>query len=151
MLVDTGILLRLFVPADPACPLIRTSIRRLRGEGVPLRTTFQNIAEFWNVSTRPFSARGGYGLASSVVEARLRFIERLFPVVSESLGSFRVWKDLVARHGLQGVSVHDARLVAIMLCEQHVQMLTLNAADFQRYSADGVRPLTPDDILAGLR
>lgn len=77
VLIDTGILLRLFVPADPVCQAIRDAVMHLRRHD-RVATTFQNIAEFWHVSTRPPTARGGYGLSPIVVEARVRFIERSF-------------------------------------------------------------------------
>jgi predicted nucleic acid-binding protein len=56
-LVDTGILLRGFVRQDPQYREIRRALLRLRRDSEELLTTFQNIAEFVNVSTRPTSAR----------------------------------------------------------------------------------------------
>jgi predicted nucleic acid-binding protein len=146
ILVDTGILLRAFVPADPECVVIRESLRRLMREREAMFTTAQNIAEFHNVSTRPVLARGGYGLSSSIVESRVHFLERVCRLVTESQESHVRWKEVVARHGVIGASVHDARLVAIMLTNNIPRILTLNEQDFRRYETEGIRVETPRSV-----
>ena len=60
--LDTGVLLRLFDCSDPSHVAIRQAVIRLKVRGERLVTTAQNIAEFWNVSTRRPTALGGYGL-----------------------------------------------------------------------------------------
>jgi hypothetical protein len=62
-LIDTGVLLRLFNRADASHLAIRRCLRELKMAGHRLAVSPQNIAEFWNVSTRPETARGGYGLS----------------------------------------------------------------------------------------
>lgn len=146
VLVDTGVLLRQFVPSDPECERIHQALKRLRHGGAPA-TTFQNIAEFWNVSTRPLSSRGGYGLPATVVEARVRFIERRFRVVTESFDSYVIWRDLVKKHALSGVAVHDARIAAILLSAGFGSILTLNPRDFRRYEADNISCVTPGEVI----
>jgi predicted nucleic acid-binding protein len=143
VLVDTGILLRSFVRTEPSYATIRRSFRDLRGRGEELVTTVQNIAEFSNVSTRPTSARGGYELSVAKVDLRIRFLERLCRRLYESEESYEIWRRLVAKHSIAGVSVHDARLVAIMLANQLNQILTLNDRDFRRFEPDGIVILSP--------
>ena len=48
----------------------------LRSNGVRLVTSPQDIAEFWNVSTRPATARGGYGRSIRDTERCVEFFER---------------------------------------------------------------------------
>jgi predicted nucleic acid-binding protein len=67
-LVDTGILLRGFARTDPQYSDIRRALLKLRRQGEEFLTSFQNIAEFVNVSTRPASARGGYGLSFEMTD-----------------------------------------------------------------------------------
>ena len=62
ILSDSGILLRLFEPRDPQHAIIRLAVDILIGRGEELVTAPQNVAEFWNVCTRPATARGGFGL-----------------------------------------------------------------------------------------
>lgn len=63
VLVDTGVLLRLIITSDPGHFEARRAIKLLRARGDKLVTLTQNAAEFWNVCTRPTSARGGLGLS----------------------------------------------------------------------------------------
>jgi predicted nucleic acid-binding protein len=147
-LVDTGILLRGFARNDSQYNEIRQALRKLRYQGEELLTSFQNIAEFHNVSTRPTAARGGYGLSNDVAQKRVAFIERACRVVTESPSSYGLWRDLLSRYGVNGVAVHDARLIAVMLDYGVRRMLTLNERDFRRYEPEGIRIATPQFILA---
>jgi predicted nucleic acid-binding protein len=145
-LLDTGILLRAFDSASPEFINVRKSLRRLRESGESMVVTIQNVAEFWNVSTRP-RINNGYGHSIERVRRRIAFIERNFPILSESAQSYSLWADLIADHRVTGVAVHDARLVAVMLAAGIPRMLTLNARDFQRFP--GVAAVTPEALLAG--
>src|SRR5262249_49486447 len=143
-LLDTGILLRLVDRSDPHHADIRHALRRARSRGDTPVTSFQNIAEFWNVCTRPASARGGYGLSVAEAERKVRLLERLFPILTESLAAYSIWRSLVVVHGVQGVQIHDARLVALMQTEGITHIVTLNGADFSRYP--GVVALSPTAV-----
>jgi predicted nucleic acid-binding protein len=61
-LADTGILLRFLLRNDPSYLAIRQAVRVLKARREELVVAPQNIAEFWNVCTRPTSARGGMDL-----------------------------------------------------------------------------------------
>lgn len=61
-LVDSNILIRWVQPADPDYPIVEAALSALVKSGVVLCYTSQNLAEFWNASTRP-AARNGYGLS----------------------------------------------------------------------------------------
>jgi predicted nucleic acid-binding protein len=134
VLLDSGILLRLVNRADPEHATIRAALRILKQRGDSLVTAPQNLAEFWNVCTRPASARGGYGLSVAQTTQRLRLLERLFQVLPETPASYPLWKQLVVAHGVMGVQVHDARLAALMEGQGVSHILTLNTADFARFS-----------------
>src|SRR5258708_5844088 len=114
ILIDTGILLRLLDRNDPQHALIRQALRLLRGRGDTFALSAQNAAEFWNVCSRPATARGGLGLTVQETERRLRVVERLFPVLADTTAAYPLWRQLVVRHGVMGAAVHDARLVAWM-------------------------------------
>jgi predicted nucleic acid-binding protein len=75
ILVDTGILLRLVIPSDALHSEVRRCIKVLRSRGERLVTLTQNIAEFWNVCTRPVEARGGYGFTVEVTARKIKLIE----------------------------------------------------------------------------
>ncbi|MBL9125145.1 MAG: type II toxin-antitoxin system VapC family toxin [Planctomycetaceae bacterium] len=141
VLIDTGILLRLFERNDPHHAAIRRALTQLRRQGEPLMTTAQNIAEFWNVSTRPASARGGFGHDGERTARRVRIIEQVCDVLTESAATYARWKELLSSHSIQGAAVHDARLAAVMLEHGVATILTLNSADFSRYS--GITATSP--------
>ena len=143
-LVDTGVLLKLINRADPAHQSVRKCLRTLRAAGDQFAIAPQSIAEFWNVSTRPVSARGGYGLPISETEHHLRVIERICDVIPDSPNLYAVWRQLVVSQAVKGVQVHDARLVAWMKTQAISHILTFNVSDFARYQ--GVVAKSPGDF-----
>ena len=58
MLVDTGILLRVFDTRSPDYRKLRRAVAQLLRDGEPFAVAVQNIAEFWNVCTRPEEKNG---------------------------------------------------------------------------------------------
>lgn len=147
-LVDTGVLLRLFDASDPEHQNIVSLFRLLRSRGDELIATAQNIAEFWNVSTRPAASRGGYGQSVHATDRRVRFLERLGRVLLPAPAEYAHWRDLLVTHSISGVSVHDARLVASMQAAGITRLISLNASDFKRYPE--VETLTPAGLLASM-
>src|SRR5215510_1419365 len=111
VLVDTGVLLRLMVRSDPSHTEARSAIRILKSRGDMLVALTQNAAEFWNVCTRPKSARGGYGLTVQETAKKLRIVERLIEIRPENQAAFQEWKSLVIAHSVRGAQVYDARIV----------------------------------------
>jgi predicted nucleic acid-binding protein len=109
-------------------------------------TTLQNISEFWNVSTRPMSARGGFGLTIEQAERRLRLLERFITVLPEPAGLYERWRELVLSQRVLGVQVHDAKIVAAMNLHGIQQILTFNGRDFSRYV--DVLVITPEQLPA---
>ncbi len=143
-LVDSNVLLRLLQRNDPHHSTIRQAVRTLLSRGDELCCAPQNIVEVWNVSTRPATARGGFGLTTAETERRLRLIERLFTVLDKTPAVYPEWRRLVVGHSVMGVQVHDARIVAVMNVHGITHLLTLNGADFARYA--GITYLAPDQV-----
>ena len=148
-LIDAGVWLRLFDRTDSEHANIRTALQRLRSARHSLATCAQNIAEFWNVSTRPKTARGGYGKSVDVTERRVEFIERFATVLDDSPAAYRQWRDLLSQYHIQGTAVHDARLVALMHTVGIQSIVTLNVGDFARYQ--GISVSQPRDIAVNLQ
>lgn len=93
----------------------------------------QNIAEFWNVATRPADLNG-LGLSHEEVLQEVSSIERLLTLLPDIPAIYPAWKEIVADNKVQGVKVYDARLVAIMTVYAVESVLTFNTEDFKRYS-----------------
>ena len=145
VLVDTGVLLRAFDNSSLEQRPILRAFRLLRLQGHSIVTTHQNIAEFWNVATRPVSARGGFGFPPDEAERRVATIEKLGKMLPFNQLCYGVWRQLLIAHNIVGVSVHDARLVATMHCYGITHLITLNDADFKRYT--GLVVWQPTDIV----
>jgi len=104
----------------------------------------QNIVELWNVSTRPATARGGFGLTTAETDRRVRLIERVFTILEETPAVYLEWRRLVVNYSVVGVQVHDARIVAVMNLHAVTHVLTLNSPDFSRYA--GIMCVAPDQV-----
>jgi predicted nucleic acid-binding protein len=145
VLADSGILLRLLEPTDPLHAAIDQAVRVLHARGDRIVIAPQNVAEVWNVCTRPATARGGYGLSIAETDRRLSIIEAVFAVLSEPSTAYRLWRSLVMAHAVQGKQVHDARLVALMQAHGIMDILTLNGSDFARFP--GITPIAPASLV----
>jgi predicted nucleic acid-binding protein len=71
-------------------------------------------------------------------------MEGFFTVLDESVAVYQAWKGLVESHGVSGVQVHDARLVAAMQVYNVSRILTFNAGDFTRYKQ--IEIITPQTL-----
>lgn len=142
-LVDTNVLVRLVVPADPRYPSARRAVEALEEEG--LYAASQNFIEFWNVTTRPVE-NNGLGLTTTAADQVLKNLEQAIPRLPEPVETYDRWRELVVRFGVSGVKVHDARLVALMLANGVSQLLTFNASDFRRYAVLGIRAVDPGEV-----
>ena len=72
-LLDTNVLLRFTRQDDPNYQIVQGAVHKLEVEGHEFRTTFQNFAEFWNVSTRAID-QNGFG--NTIVETD-QFLQEL--------------------------------------------------------------------------
>lgn len=144
ILVDTGVLLRLVIRADPAHQETRNAVRLLKARGDNLVALTQNAAEFWNVCTRPASVRG-YGLSIQETQRKLRVLEKRVEFRADSLAGFQEWKRLVVAHQVSGVEVHDTRLVAAMNMQGITHIVTYNKNDFKRFQ--NITALLPGEVV----
>jgi predicted nucleic acid-binding protein len=131
-LVDTNVLLRLANNRLDQHRLCAASVDRLRQIDYLLLFTFQNLTEFWNVSTRP-AERNGHGLSAAETADSLNWIERTMVFLPDESRVLAKWRRLIVEHQVRGVQVHDARLAASLIVHEVPQILTLNGPDFARY------------------
>lgn len=139
-LVDTNVLLRSAQPSHALCSEATHAVSRLLREGQAVFFCSQNIAEFWNVATRP-ADRNGLGFSPEETWQEVRGIERLLTLLPDIPGIYIEWKRLVRDYKVHGVRVYDARLVAVMQVYGVERILTFNVEDFRRYGdAKAVHP-----------
>jgi predicted nucleic acid-binding protein len=132
-LVDSNILLRWVKPDHSDYPAIVSAIEDILQRRGALCYTSQNLAEFWNTSTRPVD-RNGYGLSPGETDRRAKFFENRLRLLPDSLAVHEEWRKLLVTHSVSGVQVHDARLVAAMRVHGLKHILTFNDKDFARYT-----------------
>jgi predicted nucleic acid-binding protein len=132
-LIDSNILLRIARRDDPDHATVNAALARLAEGGAVLYYTHQNIAEFWNVATRPVD-KNGFGLTAAEADRETRVIEKGMVLLPDSAAVYREWRRLVLAHSVCGVQVHDARLAAAMGVHGVTHLLTLNPDDFKRYT-----------------
>lgn len=148
-MADTNILLRFISPSDPNHGLIRDVIYSLLKRGEQVCYTSQNLAEFWNVCTRPTTSRNGFGLSVEETDWRAQVIESYLTLLSDSEAVHSEWRRLVVEYKVSGVQVHDARIVASMYVHGVTQILTFNIDDFTRYKdITVVHPQEVPDVVA---
>ena len=142
-LTDSNVLLRLVKRDHPDYPLVRRAVAVLHQRGAALYYTLQNMAEFWNVSTRPLD-RNGFGLSVAEADEGACEIEQTFTLLPDSAAVYREWRRLVVVYRVRGAKVHDARLAAVLSAYGLRHLLTMNEADFGRYP--GVVVVTPENL-----
>ena len=144
-LVDTNILLRISRRSDPQHMLVDNALARLAGQGTTLFYAHQNIAELWNAMTRP-TARNGLGLTITDADLIVQGIEAGMSLLPDNDAVYREWRRIVVQYAVSGVQVHDARLAATMYVHHVYHILTLNVADFSRFTGlTAIHPNTPLD------
>ena len=145
VLVDTNILLRSAQPNHPLCSQGTYAVSKLLRQKDSVFFCPQNIAEFWNVATRP-ADRNGLGLSHEEVSREVASIEESLTLLPDVPAVYAAWKRIVHGYKVQGVRVYDARLVAVMSVYAVETILSFNSADFTRY--DLVTALHPASLLA---
>ena len=143
ILIDTNILLRAVQTEHPMNASAVRALAILMEREERLVVSVQNIAEFWNVATRP-EVNNGLGFSIEETRDEVFKLEEFFEVLHEDPSSYAVWKDLVIENRVSGVQVHDARLASIMKIYDVRQIVTFNVQDFTRYA--GIEAIHPDRI-----
>src|SRR5919108_354666 len=133
-LLDTSILIRLARKNDPQRHEALVALRLLRSRNESLYYTSQILAEFWNVCTRPTSARGGLGLSIQETDRKARLVEKHFNFLPDSAATHGEWRRLIVAHSVEGVQVYDAKIAASARVHGISHVLTFNTGDFKRFS-----------------
>ena len=143
-LVDSNILLRHIEPRHPMHPEAVNAVTALLNAGESVYVIPQNISEFWNVCTRPLN-KNGLGFTPAQTDLELKRIESLLTVLLDNAGIYPQWRQIVVKHAVSGVQVHDARIVAAMRAHGITHLVTFNQADFKRYT--DIMVMTPQEVI----
>lgn len=132
-LIDTNILLRLVELTAIRHTEAKNAVGKLLRSGDTLYILLQNVSEFWNVCTRP-KDKNGLGFSIAQTETELSKIEQIFDILPDTIDVYKNWRDLVVKHSVTGIQVHDAKIAAAMKANNIKNLLTFNAKDFKRYA-----------------
>jgi predicted nucleic acid-binding protein len=121
-----------------------SALRVIRQNGDQVGVSTQAIREFWNVATRPDSARGSYGRTTAQTRRWVNSFDRIFRLLPESLASYVRWRAIVESYGIIGVQVHDANVVAVAEVYGVQRIVTFNCKDFARYTS--VEAVLPSEL-----
>lgn len=143
-LFDTNNFLRLAEKQSPQRNIILQALRKLRLNNHTVCYTPQILAEFWNVCTRPASARGGLDFSIRQTERKVSIIQKHFRLLPDNLQTFLEWRKLVSDYSVSGVSVHDAKIAASVIVHQIDFLVTANEKDFKRFSM--IQIVNPKDV-----
>ena len=143
-LFDSNNFLRLAEKNSSQRQIVLYAVRKLRADNEIIYYTPQVLAEFWNVCTRPQSARSGFGLSIAQTERKANLIQKHFGLLPDNLATFTEWRKLVSDYKVTGVQVHDAKIVASMIAHNIQYLVTFNEKDFKRFPM--ITVLNPKDI-----
>ena len=132
-LLDTNILIRSSNKTDPRHQALGDFLREQVKAGVRLFVAPQNVVEFWVVATRP-PAVNGLGLTVEDAHARVEDLIAAFELLPDPPTLVSKWLVLCRDHLVLGRQAHDARLAAFMMGHQIHRLITLNHADFKRFT-----------------
>jgi predicted nucleic acid-binding protein len=144
--LDTNIFLRLSDENSNQHELVVKAVAQLLARGEELYFAPQSMIEFWAVATRPIEANG-LGLDVESVEKKLEEFSDEYKMLKETPALYGRWLELVKQYAVQGKQVHDTRLVAQMLVHDINTILTINMADFKRFSS--ITAIHPEQVLKG--
>jgi predicted nucleic acid-binding protein len=142
-LFDTNIFLRLAEKNSSERSVILNAIRKIRQQNKTICYTPQILGEFWNVCSRPSTARGGFGLTIEQTERKVNLIQKHFELLPDTPATFAEWRKLVSSHKVTGVQVHDTKLAASMNVHKVEYLVTLNEKDLKRFS---INVISPNDV-----
>jgi predicted nucleic acid-binding protein len=142
-LIDTNILLRSVQPSHSMHAVALAALENLMKKDELLVITIQNVAEFWNVATRPEKSNG-LGFTIEEAQNSLARLEGFFQILSEDATSYATWKTMLTDRRISGAEVHDARLAAVMRVHGIARIVTFNVSDFVRFRE--IEAVHPDNI-----
>jgi predicted nucleic acid-binding protein len=143
-LVDTNILLRLIEPTHPMHPQAAGALRLLLAQEPLVSTLPQNVAELWNVCTRPLD-KNGLGFSPADTDTAVSKLEAIIKVIPDDPAIYPLWRKLIVTHAVSGVQVHDTRIAAAMQVHGLTHLITFNVRDFKRFPQ--ITAVKPEELL----
>src|SRR6266436_7972092 len=103
VLVDTNILHRSAQPNHPLCTKATQAVSKLIRQKDAVFFCSQNIADFWNVATRP-ADQNGLGLTHEEALQEVASIEKLLTLLPDIPAIYAAWKERASSHSTPLIS-----------------------------------------------
>ncbi len=117
------------------------AVQQLFLEDAELWISWQVLREFIVQATHPRTFDAPLAI-EEVVEA-INAVSDLFHIADETFAVHQQLQELLINYPTRGKQVHDANIAATMLVYGIDTLLTLNIADFQRFS-DQIKLVSPE-------
>ena len=131
-LLDTSVLVRLANAADANHTTAQQALVILAGRGDEAIICPQGVIAFRSVATRPVGPPNGLGMSAARADRIIADFERDHPLLPDTDVIYPTWKALVTALGIEGKTVHDARLAAVCHVHAVIHVLTFNTRHFIR-------------------
>jgi predicted nucleic acid-binding protein len=143
VLVDTNVLIFSVQRGHPWHDESVEAIEALLAAEEPVCVLLQNMAEFWNVCTRP-ADKNGLGLTPEQTKQRMNELDGILTILHDTPAVYGKWRKLIFQHHVKGVQAHDARIAAAMQVHGVTRILTYNPRDFMRF--ESITPIQPGSL-----
>ena len=137
---DTNVILRAYHNAFPQYVTVKATFDNLLENGSELWISRQVIREYLVHLTHPRTFETPFSAEKAIQQ--VRNVLKICSVADETHMTTRILLTLIRDYPVSGKQIHDANIVATMLANGIDNVLTLNAADFNRY-ADKIRVIVP--------
>jgi predicted nucleic acid-binding protein len=138
--LDTNVLLRLTIYQFPEYLQVKTLVATYTSENTEIYISRQIVREYLNQVTRPQNFM--VSMTASQVKKQYEIFRSIFKIADETETVTQHLIDLLQKYPTGGKQIHDANIVATMLANGVDTLLTLNVADFKRFS-DVITLITP--------
>ena len=130
--LDTNVLVNSNVGSAPLYQEARQALQLLNSARITIWISRQVLREYMVVVTRPQVY--AKSLPNTEVVKQIRIFETQFRIAVENETVFENLLKLLERVSVGGKQIHDANIVATMQANNIDHILTLNGADFNRFS-----------------
>ena len=131
-MVDTNVLVYITVESNPWYQKARQCLNKLFTEGYELCITSQIIREYLVSLTRGSIFEQRFTLDETLRE--LNALLSVFTLLEETKETFSYLYDLIQKYQIQGKTIHDANIVAVMITYGIKRLVTYNTDDFKRFN-----------------
>jgi predicted nucleic acid-binding protein len=140
IIVDTNILLYLYVDNEHIKKATTEKIQSLKTDGFTPAITEQILREFFVVQTNLQKIKRKIDF--EILREDAKFIRHNFSIIYPSSESVRLLVEFISKYRLKGKKIHDANIVAVAKANNVLKIFTNNSSDFLLALSEGFEIIT---------